>query len=108
MRPTRGLAPMKHNLLAFARTVVAVAVAGIISSLARAAESEPLPGTAVLTGEIDRSVAMRDGFRRFLQREIDESVSRRAAHWRRDLASRAAYETSIEPNRARLRAMIGA
>lgn len=79
---------------------------GLLSLLV-GAEGSPLPGTAPLVGDADRSAEMRAGFRRFLQRDIDTSIAGRAAHWRRDFSSRPAYERSIEPNRARLRRMIG-
>src|SRR5688572_425752 len=69
--------------------------------------AEPLAGTKALTGDLDRSAAMRESFRTFLQRQIDGSVAGRAAHWRRDFSSRSAYETSVDPNRARLRTMVG-
>ncbi|MEY4941297.1 MAG: hypothetical protein RIQ93_3032, partial [Verrucomicrobiota bacterium] len=72
-----------------------------------AAESVPLAGTKPLAGERDFSTEMRASFRRFFQAQIDDSVRLRATHWNRDFSSRAAYEKSIEPNRERLRKIIG-
>ena len=50
---------------------------------------------------------MVDGIDRFLLREIDLSVERRAAYWHRDQSSVAAYNASIEPNRNRLAQILG-
>ena len=47
------------------------------------------------------------GVDRFLLRKLAESPDRRVAHWRRDFSTPAAYERSIEPNRARLRHILG-
>ena len=72
-----------------------------------AAEAAPLAGTRPLEVNEDLSVAMRAALRSFYQRQIDASVTERAARWSRDFSSLAAYEASIEPNRARLRRIIG-
>ena len=72
-----------------------------------ASDGAPLPGTAPLLGEHDFSAGMRTAFRKFLQRQLDQSVAARPARWQRNVASRAAYEESVEPNRARLREMLG-
>lgn len=71
------------------------------------AEPVPLSGTKPLVGERDFSSEMRASFRRFFQAQIDDSIRSRASHWNRDFSSRAAYEKSIEPNRERLRKIIG-
>src|SRR6266511_379826 len=75
---------------------------------APAQDAAPLPGTLPLAVQENRSAQMVEGIDRFLQREIEQSTERRAAHWRRDLASREAYEKSIAPNRERFRKIIGA
>ncbi|MFO0902918.1 MAG: dienelactone hydrolase family protein [Pirellulales bacterium] len=67
----------------------------------------PLAGTEPLTWDGDLASRMVDGADRFLLREIDQSVARRAAFWKRDLTSAAAYEKSIEPNRRRLAHILG-
>jgi dienelactone hydrolase len=51
---------------------------------------------------------MVEGIDRFLMRETEGSLRERAALWHRDFSSRDAYEKSIEPNRAHLKAAIGA
>jgi hypothetical protein len=55
----------------------------------------------------DLSVRMMDGAHRFVGRKIAESVAGRAKFWARDFSSRAAYEKSVEGNRARFRKIIG-
>ena len=47
------------------------------------------------------------GIDRFLARAIEESVTLRAALWKRDLSSKDAYNRSVEPNRERLRHILG-
>src|SRR5688572_28813419 len=88
---------------------IAIAVLGLTAAdVTHASDGAPLAGTQPLQGERDFSAEMRAGFRRFFQRQIDDSVSLRSSHWSRDFSSRAAYEKSVEPNRARLRKIIGA
>ncbi|HEV2423683.1 MAG TPA: dienelactone hydrolase family protein [Terriglobia bacterium] len=70
----------------------------------------PLPGlsgTSTLTWTGDLSVRMMDGAHRYTERKIGESVETRQRHWKRDFSSRAAYETSVEPNRKRFAQKIG-
>jgi dienelactone hydrolase len=55
----------------------------------------------------DLSVRMMDGAHRFVERKIAESIAGRARFWNRDFSSRAAYEKSVEPNRARFRKITG-
>ena len=50
---------------------------------------------------------MLDGFDRFLVREMELASSRRAQFWQPDYSSVIAYEGSVEPNRTRLRRIIG-
>jgi len=78
------------------------------ASPAWASPSTPaLPGTEPLDWEGDLSVRMMDGAHRFVERKIAESLAQRPKYWKRDLSSPAAYEKSIEPNRARFRKIIG-
>ena len=67
----------------------------------------PLPGTEVLTMEGDIAAQMVAGIDKFLLREIDLSVQRREKHWNRDFSSPEAYNKSIEPNRQRLKKILG-
>src|SRR5688572_29625990 len=76
-------------------------------ALALAAEDAPLAGTSKLTMEGDIASALVDGVDRFLLKELDKSVERRAAFWKRDLSSAEAYNASIEPNRKRLAHILG-
>src|SRR5262245_38547775 len=68
---------------------------------------EPLAGTKPLTMEGDLAAQMVAGIDKFLLREIDLSVERRAKHWKRDFSSAEAYNKSIEPNRQRLAKILG-
>jgi dienelactone hydrolase len=71
------------------------------------AAKEPLPGTKPLTLEGDIASQLVAGVDRFLLREIDQSVERRARYWKRDMSSAEAYNRSIEPNRKRLAHILG-
>lgn len=71
------------------------------------AQPSPLDGTAPLTQEGDLAAQMVAGIGRYLDRELDGSVQKRAAHWRRDLSSPEAYARSVKPNRDRLRTILG-
>jgi dienelactone hydrolase len=68
---------------------------------------EPLAGTKPLTMEGDIAAQMVAGIDKFLLREIDLSVERRAKFWNRDFSSAEAYNKSIEPNRKRLAHILG-
>src|SRR5207248_3243607 len=72
-----------------------------------AATHEPLEGTKPLTMEGDIASQLVAGVDRFLLKEIDRSVERRARHWKRDFSSAEAYTKSIEPNRKRLAHILG-
>lgn len=69
---------------------------------------EALPHTEPLTLTGDLSAQMVAGIDRFLTRATAQSLSNRQAFWHRDFSSAAAYENSVEPNRSRLRQIIGA
>lgn len=73
-----------------------------------AAEAQPLPGTQPLTMQGDLAAQMVAGIDRLLDREIEVSVARRAAHWQRDFSSHERYVQSIAPNRQRFLRIIGA
>jgi len=76
--------------------------------LATVANAEALPGTQPLELKRDLADHMVAGIDRFLLRETDESIARRDRHWKRDLTSVDAYNSSVAPNRARLAKIIGA
>src|SRR5262245_58856584 len=66
-----------------------------------------LAGTEPLTMEGDIAAAMVAGIDKFLLREIELSVERREKYWKRDFSSPEAYNKSIEPNRQRLKKILG-
>lgn len=70
-------------------------------------DRKPLPGSDPLTMTGDIASQMVDGVDRFLQRELDRSIERRGAHWKRDFSSAGAYATSVENNRQRLAHILG-
>lgn len=67
-----------------------------------------LPGAAPLGVRAEWSGEMVAGIGRFADRELERSLVTRAAYWRRDHSSPAAYRDSVAPNRARLRRLLGA
>jgi dienelactone hydrolase len=67
-----------------------------------------IDGTGPLSGPGDLSPQMVQGIDQFLMRELEESVTRRSIHWQPDFSSARAYEKSVDPNRERLRRIIGA
>jgi len=74
----------------------------------RSDAARALPRTQVLEATGDLAEQMVAGIDRFLLREIESSLARRAKHWQRDFSSPEKYATSIEPNRLRLARRIGA
>ena len=66
-----------------------------------------LPGTEPLTMTGDLSAQMVAGIDRFLTEETALVTKRRGDFWKRDFASPANYETSIQTNRAWLKRIIG-
>ncbi|HVY69635.1 MAG TPA: dienelactone hydrolase family protein, partial [Verrucomicrobiae bacterium] len=69
---------------------------------------DTVPGAMPLTMDGDLSAQMVAGINRFLRRETGASVTNRARYWQRDLASREAYEKSVQTNRDHFRQYIGA
>jgi cephalosporin-C deacetylase-like acetyl esterase len=70
--------------------------------------AEPLAGTKPLTTEGDLAAQMVAGIDKYLMRAIAASVASRAQYWKSDYSSVAAYTKSVQPNRDRLKAIIGA
>jgi cephalosporin-C deacetylase-like acetyl esterase len=68
---------------------------------------DPLPGTTRLQLDRPLDVVMVDGINRFAERELAQSITRRAQFWHRDVSSPEAYEKSVAPNRERLRTILG-
>ena len=73
----------------------------------QAADQEPLAGTKKLMLQGDIASQLIDGVDHFLLRKLDESIEKRARHWKRDFSSAEAYAKSIEPNRKRLAHILG-
>jgi putative membrane-bound dehydrogenase-like protein len=67
-----------------------------------------VPNTSPLTDKIDFADKMVSGIDRFLMKEIAASAEKRGRYWKRDTSSPEAYVKSVEPNRQRLRQVIGA
>ncbi|HXG46002.1 MAG TPA: dienelactone hydrolase family protein [Methylomirabilota bacterium] len=80
----------------------------ICAAALQAQEPPSLPGTQPLQVTGDLSTQMVAGIDRFLMRALEQSPAERARHWRRDLSSAEAYARSVQPNRDRLRRLIGA
>src|SRR5882672_5494280 len=78
------------------------------ATFAAADDSSSLPGTTPLTVQGDLSSQMVAGIDKFLTRETERSVLERQKLWQRDFSSAQAYEKSVQPNRERLRKIIGA
>ena len=70
--------------------------------------ADHLPGTAPLVMDEPLDVVMVRGINYFAEREVADSPNRRPAKWNRDYSSPEAYAKSVEPNRQRLREIIGA
>lgn len=71
---------------------------------------EALSGTRIWDdrqGYDEDAAAMVAGIHRFLDRTLDESASRRAQFWNIDNTSAQNWSASVEPNRARLRGLLG-
>jgi dienelactone hydrolase len=83
-----------------------VALSG--SAVVAQEEAGPVAGTKLLTMEGDLASELVAGADRFLLKELEQSLASRESRWNRDFSSPAAYEKSIEPNRQRLRQMLGA
>jgi cephalosporin-C deacetylase-like acetyl esterase len=86
------------------RLLLSVAVAVIALSSLRA---EPLPETKPLTREGDLAAQMVEGIDKYLMRELAASVEKRKQYWKPDFASAEAYTKSVQPNRERLKKILG-
>lgn len=80
---------------------------GPVAGAAPAAPADVLPGTVPLDRAGDLAAEMVAGIDRFLLREIEGSVEKRSAYWKRDTSSREAYEKSVAPNRGHLKKILG-
>ncbi len=97
------------DLVRLGFALVSLAIAGSRADSLSAAEPThpPVPGTAPLAGDGDFADQIVSGADKFLLQRIQQSVQRRGQFWQRDFSSPEAYESSIEPNRARLAKIVG-
>jgi dienelactone hydrolase len=87
-----------------------IAILAALSSetrVATAVETERLPNTAPLTLNGDIASQLVSGVDWFLLKQLDASIEKREKHWKRDFSSTEAYSKSIEPNRERLKFILG-
>ena len=73
----------------------------------RTAPHTPLPGTALLTDELDFAHEMVAGIDRTLRRELDDAPARRARKWKRRLSSSSAHRKAAPRCRQRFHRLIG-
>ncbi|MCL4181580.1 MAG: dienelactone hydrolase family protein [Verrucomicrobia bacterium] len=106
-RPVPPAQPAKRPL---ARRLLPVWLTLAMTGLHPLAQSPPatLPRTAPLDWSGDISARMVEGIDQFFTKATQESVQERARFWKRDFTSPAAYAKSVEPNRERLRRLLGA
>jgi len=98
-----------RNCRMFVPVVALACIAALHLPPLSAESNETLPGTKLLAWEEeDLSTRMMDGAHTFVERKIAESITKREQYWHRDFASPDAYTNSVEPNRQRLREIIGA
>ena len=71
-------------------------------------QAQPLPNTQPLTWEGDLAARMVAGINRYLTTATERAAANRDPYWTPDYSSRAAYESSLDANRADLRRIIGA
>jgi len=86
-----------------------LAIACVLGSAvgAEPVKPEPLAGTAALDWSDDIAVRIVDEAHRLLDRKTAESIAGREQYWKRDFSSPEAYAKSVEPNRQRLKKLIG-
>ncbi len=84
-----------------------LALMGFLFLPASLLQAQHLPGTEPLRVEGDIAAQMVAGADAFLLREIERAAERRDEHWKRDFSSAEAYNRSIEPNRQRLKHLLG-
>ena len=83
------------------------AILGLLAAGLGLAQTATLENTQPLDWQGPLDEKMLDGLHVFIDRKLAASVEARGRHWSRDFSSTAAYETSVEPNRRRLRTIIG-
>jgi len=79
----------------------------LLVALVAHASADPLPGTKALPAEGDRAREMVAGIDKYLMRELAASVEKRKQYWKPDYSSPEAFARSVEPQRERLRKILG-
>ena len=69
--------------------------------------ADPLPGTQPLEDKDDLAMKMVAGIDKYLMHELAASPERRKAYWKPDYSSPEACTKSVEPNRQRLKKILG-
>ncbi len=82
-------------------------VAALFAFTLSAAAGEPLPDTKPLTDEGDLAAKMVEGIDKYLDRETIASVEQRKQYWKPDFSSLEAFAKSVQPNRDRLKKILG-
>jgi cephalosporin-C deacetylase-like acetyl esterase len=86
------------------RLLIALTVFVLILTPLRA---EPLPETKPLTRDGDLAAQMVEGIDKYLMHELAASVEKRKQYWKPDFSSLEAYRKSVQPNRERLKKILG-
>ncbi|HUF61703.1 MAG TPA: hypothetical protein VMN36_06480 [Verrucomicrobiales bacterium] len=87
-----------------------IAIAACWAAGSAAAADPPsatLPGSEALLMEGDIASQLVDGVDRFLDEQLEGSLKHRAQNWRRDPRNAESYRASLEPQRERLRHILG-
>jgi dienelactone hydrolase len=79
----------------------------LLSASGRSAQADPLPGTQPLEEKGDLAAKMVEGIGKYLDRELAASVEKRKQFWKPDFSSTEAYRKSVQPNRERLKKILG-
>ena len=84
-------------------------IASILCGLffATTAAAQALPGTKLLEGKDDFAKVMVEGIDRYLTKATERAAKDRGKYWKPDFTSVETFDQSVQPNRARLRKMIG-
>ena len=75
--------------------------------LSNPAFADTLPDTKPLEEKGDLAAIMVEGIGKYLDRELAASVEKRKQFWKPDFSSPEAYAKSVEPNRQRLKKILG-
>ncbi len=79
----------------------------VFSLLPLPGRAEPLPDTKPLTRSGDLAAAMVEGIDKYLMRQLAASPGKRTASWKADTSSPEAYTKSVQPQRERLKKILG-